>query len=76
MKYIEFISLNLLEFDSNGILSRLRIVDIADPMRGKVGMPVLVVWYFELSARDIQVSPSVSASLTTGSRMEGYTPFI
>lgn len=76
MMYIEFISLNLPEFDSNGVLSRLRIVDIADPMRGKIGMPVLMIWYLELPARDVPSQPFGFPKSEDGFTYGGYTPFI
>lgn len=44
MQYIEFISLNMLEFDGHRVLPWLTIVNVANPVRGEVRMPVLVIW--------------------------------
>lgn len=39
--YVEFISINALQFDCYRALSGLQIINVACPMRGKVRMPIL-----------------------------------
>ena len=41
MFYVELIFFNALQFYSDGVLARLRVVDIASSVRSKVGMSIL-----------------------------------
>ena len=44
LHYVEFISFDVLQFHSNGMLPRLQIIDIAYPMTSQVCMAILMIW--------------------------------
>lgn len=54
--HVELISLDLLEIDGDGALSRLDIVDIACSMRCQISMTILEGWDLEFSGPAFAVS--------------------
>lgn len=72
--YIEFMPLDILEKDSDRILSRFVVVNVASPVRRQIGLPILVPWDLEFTAKILSASAFCNRKPCNGPAYPSYKP--
>lgn len=66
MTYIELISLDALQVNSDRVLAWVLIINVAGPVRGQVSMTILEGWNLVFPVRSLAVSRVARKSIVQG----------